>query len=272
MSGPSDVERAKEQCAEYLACFERGDSLPKIIGSLRMLLSDHDRLTRELREARKDTPTADAVIWRQEANKQARRADLAEAEAADLRAKLDAEKAESERLRGLFLSMCDSRDAWIKQCDAAEARLAELQRIINDDGSLTTHEEHVDILRDAMSALNGIAELQRENERLKSEATGWELAMHDSMTRTTERAEKAEAALAAEREWRERLEKALRRIADDDMTRAEPHPEFILRDDGPLPNDAPQFTYHRDTPRSLAREALRPAAQEPQPSEEPSRG
>ncbi len=30
---------------------------------------------------------------------------------------------ETKMLRGLFVSTCESRDAWIKQCDAAQARI-----------------------------------------------------------------------------------------------------------------------------------------------------
>lgn len=35
---------------------------------------------------------------------------------------------EIERLKALYVSTCASRDAWIKQCDAAEARVAEARR------------------------------------------------------------------------------------------------------------------------------------------------
>ena len=66
---------------------------------------------------------------------------------------------------------------------ALAAQLAELQKLINDDGSLTTFEEHRDILTDAMHALNQqnvlleredvlraqLAEQEREIARLRQE-------------------------------------------------------------------------------------------------------
>lgn len=44
----------------------------------------------------------------------------------------------------------------------AESQLAALKSIINSDGSLATHEEHIDILRDAMQALSQSADLNRQ--------------------------------------------------------------------------------------------------------------
>jgi len=62
----------------------------------------------------------------------------------DIRRVLDAlreAQAEIERLRGLFVSTCESRDAWIKQCDKAEVEATKrceelrraLQRYVDED-------------------------------------------------------------------------------------------------------------------------------------------
>lgn len=136
-----DERLASERAKVVLETWLREGTIYRIAykSSIRALLDSHDRLTRELREAQEK---AEIQV---EADQFTREAfGIVTAEVSDLRAKIE-----------------------------------ELYSIINDDGSLTTHEEHRDILRDAMSALNGLPAMQ--------------------------------AALAAERERAERLEECVRR-------------------------------------------------------------
>lgn len=142
-----------------------GNALAEV-ADLGPLLSDHDRLTRELREADSGYSLLCEEVDRQEA------------EVSDLRAKLREERAKAD-------------------CGAVGPEPCRVEPPCMTCWALK-HYREADDLRARL------AELQRENERLKKETRN--LA---ACGNCREEVAKAEAALAAERERRERLEKAL---------------------------------------------------------------
>lgn len=72
---------------------------------------------------------------------------------------------EIDRLATDLLARC-------RQLETENREVAELKAIINNDGSLSTHEDHIDILRDAMHALSklgAIADVDEQNRKLSSD-------------------------------------------------------------------------------------------------------
>jgi len=136
----SDVERAKERLARWASVIESALAQlgKRTLGllvpvnmreddaiALRLLLSDHDRLTRELREAQEALRLAhekDAIA--------AHEIGCSHCDLADLRAKLAAAK-------NALIDRQEETDQLImaeeRKREAAEARLAELQRARMDD-------------------------------------------------------------------------------------------------------------------------------------------
>lgn len=79
--------------------------------------------------------------------------------------------AERRDIRGDYSESIALGKSFQQRAEAAEARVAALHALINDDGSLTTDEEHLDILRDAMHAMDTqadtVAKLEAAEARLR---------------------------------------------------------------------------------------------------------